>query len=203
MCFHQNCSFTAVTNFVLCLFRVATVSKDGTWKLWDTDGECVFRPFTPGLSLLRNACVDESFWSPCVLELKVACRWCETLLLSHDGYHLMLSCLWRGAGLVGTEIITSNISYVGSFLSILFFILPSSFVVCLLAPKEGSFCRKHSCIIVSLLSIVMVSTFPLICSINNFKGFIKCKILSIEVIVSAYRHTCRHLHMQAYWLYKA
>ena len=53
-----------------------------------------------------------------------------------------------------------NISYISSFLSILFFILPSSFVVYLLAPKEDNICQKRLCIIVSLFFIVLVSTFP-------------------------------------------
>ena len=38
--------------------------------------------------------------------------------------------------------------------------------------------------------------------IITIKVFIKCKILSIETILSEYTHTNRHLHTRAYWLFR-
>ena len=76
MCFRQNCSFTAVT--FLFLFCVCS----GWQQCLKTElGNCGTQMVSAcsDLSLLDclssvTLCVDESFWSPGVLELKVARR---------------------------------------------------------------------------------------------------------------------------------
>ena len=75
---------------------------------------------------------------------------------------------WRGVwkGCVDLFIFKSFLTFLTSAPSCLSSsLLPSSFVVYLLAPKEDDICRKRSCTIVSLCFVALVSTFPQICSI--------------------------------------
>ena len=73
--------------------------------------------------------------------------------------------------------------------------LPSSFVIDLLAPEEDNFCRKLSCIIVSLCFVALVSTFPI--SVLRWHG-----IPSAIFFLSALQNRADHEFRPARLVYK-